>query len=101
MNLVFGRGKYNGSVLTVLGWNAPLHEVQEMAVVEGTGLFLFARGYDLAKDPSARLQRRRRHRRVRRSTLCTTEQISCFCLSQSMKSPTVLVLKKIKSERES
>lgn len=28
MNLVFGRGKYNGSMLTVLGRNAPLHEVK-------------------------------------------------------------------------
>ncbi|XP_042466894.1 dirigent protein 22-like [Zingiber officinale] len=45
MNLVFTAGKYNGSVLTVQGRNAPFHEMREMAVVGGSGLFRFARGY--------------------------------------------------------
>ncbi|KAH7671145.1 Dirigent protein [Dioscorea alata] len=48
MNLHFSSGKYNGSVLTVLGRNAPLHTVREMPVVGGAGLFRFARGYALA-----------------------------------------------------
>ncbi|WOL04087.1 hypothetical protein Cni_G12808 [Canna indica] len=48
MNMVFTEGKYNGSVLTVLGRNTPFHEVREMPVVGGSGLFRFARGYALA-----------------------------------------------------
>ncbi|KAI0496093.1 hypothetical protein KFK09_022400 [Dendrobium nobile] len=49
MNLAFTAGKYNGSVLTVLGRNQPLHPVREMPVVGGSGLFRFARGYALAR----------------------------------------------------
>ncbi|XP_042457763.1 dirigent protein 1-like [Zingiber officinale] len=45
MNLVFTDGAYNGSSLTVVGRNPPLHDVREMPVVGGTGLFRFARGY--------------------------------------------------------
>lgn len=45
MNLVFTEGNYNGSALTVVGRNPPLHDVREMPVVGGTGLFRFARGY--------------------------------------------------------
>ncbi|XP_008789330.1 dirigent protein 22-like [Phoenix dactylifera] len=49
MNLVFTEGKYNGSVLTVLGRNPVLHRVREMPVVGGSGLFRFARGYAQAQ----------------------------------------------------
>ncbi|KAL0909830.1 hypothetical protein M5K25_020730 [Dendrobium thyrsiflorum] len=49
MNLAFTAGKYNGSVLTVLGRNQPLHPLREMPVVGGSGLFRFARGYALAR----------------------------------------------------
>ncbi|XP_010930785.2 dirigent protein 22 [Elaeis guineensis] len=45
MNLVFTEGKYNGSVLTVLGRNPPFQQVREMPVVGGSGLFRFARGF--------------------------------------------------------
>ncbi|PKU70533.1 dirigent protein 22-like [Dendrobium catenatum] len=49
MNLAFTAGKYNGSVLSVLGRNPPLHPVREMPIVGGSGLFRFARGYALAR----------------------------------------------------
>ncbi|XP_020583785.1 dirigent protein 22-like [Phalaenopsis equestris] len=49
MNLAFTAGKYNGSVLSVLGRNPPLHPVREMPIVGGSGLFRFARGDALAR----------------------------------------------------
>ncbi|ONK77466.1 uncharacterized protein A4U43_C02F6810 [Asparagus officinalis] len=49
MNLYFTAGKYNGSVLTVLGRNAPMHPIREMPVIGGSGLFRFATGYALAR----------------------------------------------------
>ncbi|XP_078157389.1 dirigent protein 22-like [Carex rostrata] len=49
MNLVFTDGAYNGSVITVLGRNTPLHATREMSVVGGTGQFRLARGYAIAK----------------------------------------------------
>ncbi|ONK77464.1 uncharacterized protein A4U43_C02F6790 [Asparagus officinalis] len=49
MNLCFTAGKYNGSVLTVLGRNAPMHPIREMPVIGGSGLFRFANGYALAR----------------------------------------------------
>ncbi|XP_078149976.1 dirigent protein 22-like [Carex rostrata] len=49
MNLVFTDGAYNGSVITVLGRNTPMHATREMSVVGGTGQFRLARGYAVAK----------------------------------------------------
>ncbi|XP_030453140.1 dirigent protein 22-like [Syzygium oleosum] len=48
-NYVFTEGKYNGSTLSVLGRNAVLSGVRELAIVGGSGLFRFARGYARAK----------------------------------------------------
>jgi len=45
MNFAFMEGKYNGSTITVLGRNSVFSKVREMAVISGTGLFRFARGY--------------------------------------------------------
>jgi Dirigent-like protein len=53
MNLIFTDGAYNGSVITVLGRNTPMHATREMSVVGGTGQFRFARGYAIAKTHSA------------------------------------------------
>ncbi|CAK8574800.1 unnamed protein product [Lathyrus sativus] len=44
LNFVF-EGKYNGSSITILGRNPVFDKVREMAVVGGTGVFRFARGY--------------------------------------------------------
>ncbi|KAF5447974.1 hypothetical protein F2P56_033483 [Juglans regia] len=49
MNFAFIEGKYNGSTITVLGRNAVFTKVREMAVIGGSGLFRFARGYAQAK----------------------------------------------------
>ncbi|KAG9155693.1 hypothetical protein Leryth_003976 [Lithospermum erythrorhizon] len=45
MNLVFTKGKYNGSSLSLQGRNAVLSKMREMPIVGGSGLFRFARGY--------------------------------------------------------
>lgn len=45
MNFAFFDGKYNGSTFTVLGRNTVFSKVREMAVIGGSGLFRFARGY--------------------------------------------------------
>lgn len=48
MTLVFSSGEYNGSTLSVVGINAVFHNVRELPIVGGTGLFRLARGYALA-----------------------------------------------------
>ncbi|CAM8960676.1 unnamed protein product [Rhodiola kirilowii] len=48
MNFEFIKGKYNGSTISVQGRNPALRKVREMAVVGGSGLFRFARGYAMA-----------------------------------------------------
>lgn len=48
-NFVFVEGKYNGSTLSIMGRNSVLSSMREMAVVGGSGIFRFARGYALAK----------------------------------------------------
>ncbi|CAK8574803.1 unnamed protein product [Lathyrus sativus] len=45
MNFALLEGKYNGSSITILGRNLVLDKVREMAVVGGSGLLKFARGY--------------------------------------------------------
>ncbi|KAL4183011.1 hypothetical protein AMTRI_Chr11g153090 [Amborella trichopoda] len=56
LNYMFMEGKYNGSTLSILGRNAVMSGVRELAVVGGSGAFRLARGYALAKthafDPS-------------------------------------------------
>ncbi|KAF7127402.1 hypothetical protein RHSIM_Rhsim11G0189500 [Rhododendron simsii] len=49
MNLVFTNGPYNGSSLTVLGYNPPTLPKREMPVVGGAGVFRMARGVALLK----------------------------------------------------
>ncbi|KAJ3671670.1 hypothetical protein LUZ60_007749 [Juncus effusus] len=49
MNLVFTSGQYNGSSISVMGRNAPMHTTREMSIVGGTGLFRMARGFAIAK----------------------------------------------------
>ncbi|KAF8726310.1 hypothetical protein HU200_019770 [Digitaria exilis] len=51
MTFVFqGGSRYNGSTLDVMGHNAVLHDVREMAIVGGTGVFRMARGYAQARS---------------------------------------------------
>ena len=47
MNLIFTHGPYNGSALTVLGYNPILHPNREMPVIGGSGVFRLARGIAL------------------------------------------------------
>ncbi|CAA0815187.1 Dirigent protein 19 [Striga hermonthica] len=47
MNFYFTQGEYKGSTLEIMGRNAVLNKVREMAIVGGTGVFRFARGYAL------------------------------------------------------
>ncbi|KAB1227907.1 Dirigent protein 19 [Morella rubra] len=49
MNFAFTEGKYNGSTISVPGRNAVYAKVREMAVIGGSGLFRFARGYVQAR----------------------------------------------------
>lgn len=52
MNFAFIEGKYNGSTFTILGRNPVFEKVREMAVIGGSGLFRFARGYVQASTHS-------------------------------------------------
>ncbi|XP_039155844.1 dirigent protein 21-like [Eucalyptus grandis] len=45
MNLVFTEGAYKGSTLSVLAQNLVMKNPRELAIVGGTGVFRFARGY--------------------------------------------------------
>ncbi|XP_058200453.1 dirigent protein 22-like [Rhododendron vialii] len=58
MNFAFMEGKYNGSTITVLGRNMIFSKVREMAVIGGTGLFRFARGYVEARTSTVDLKTR-------------------------------------------
>ncbi|KAJ1265026.1 hypothetical protein BS78_08G046600 [Paspalum vaginatum] len=49
MNFVFQAGRYNGSTVAIMGRNAVFDAVREMAVVGGTGMFRWARGYAQAR----------------------------------------------------
>ncbi|XP_057796395.1 dirigent protein 1-like [Salvia miltiorrhiza] len=44
-NVVFTSGKYNGSTLSIAGRNLVSATVRRLAVIGGTGVFRFARGY--------------------------------------------------------
>lgn len=48
MNFAFSEGAYNGSSISIVGRNPVLHDVREMPIVGGSGLFRSARGYALA-----------------------------------------------------
>lgn len=53
MTFVFqGGSRYNGSTLAIMGQNAVSHDVREMAIVGGTGVFRMARGYAQARSHS-------------------------------------------------
>ncbi|KAL0422402.1 UNVERIFIED_CONTAM: Dirigent protein 11 [Sesamum latifolium] len=45
LNFVFTSGGFNGSTISVLGRNQIMKQQREVAVVGGTGVFRFARGY--------------------------------------------------------
>ncbi|XP_042042444.1 dirigent protein 1-like [Salvia splendens] len=56
LNLVFTKGEYEGSTLSILGRNPLTHEVREVSIVGGTAAFRMATGYILTstyfKDPA-------------------------------------------------
>ncbi|KAL2254862.1 dirigent protein 22-like [Sesamum indicum] len=56
LNLVFTSGEYNGSTLTVVGYNPFTQQYREMPIVGGSGVFRLARG--LATAQTAKFNRR-------------------------------------------
>ncbi|MED6223699.1 Dirigent protein 19 [Stylosanthes scabra] len=56
MNFVFVDEKYNGSSITILGRNPIFSKTRELAVIGGTGVFRFARGYAHLKTYSVDLK---------------------------------------------
>ncbi|KAI4311504.1 hypothetical protein MLD38_036395 [Melastoma candidum] len=48
-NFFFTEGKYSGSMLRILERNAPLEDLRELPILEGSGLFRFAQGYAHAR----------------------------------------------------
>ncbi|KAJ8631571.1 hypothetical protein MRB53_024894 [Persea americana] len=46
----FTSGRYKGSSFSIMGENHVMHQVREMPIVGGTGLFRFARGVAIAKQ---------------------------------------------------
>ncbi|KAK4413068.1 Dirigent protein 21 [Sesamum alatum] len=55
-NFVFTEGKFNGSVLSILGRNPMSSAVRELVIVGGSGVFRFARGYAEARTISMNMQ---------------------------------------------
>ncbi|KAK2378807.1 dirigent protein [Trifolium repens] len=51
-NFVLLQGKYNGSVITILGRNVANNKVRELPVIGGTGVFRYAKGYAQASTIS-------------------------------------------------
>ncbi|TMW91455.1 hypothetical protein EJD97_014324 [Solanum chilense] len=49
LNLVFTNGKYNGSMLSILGHNQIFQEYREMPINGGSGVFRLAKGIATAK----------------------------------------------------
>lgn len=49
LNFVFTTGEYNGSTLSVLGWNPVFPKYREMPIVGGSGIFRLAQGIATAK----------------------------------------------------
>ncbi|KAI3926947.1 hypothetical protein MKX01_032862 [Papaver californicum] len=47
MNFAVMVGKYNGSTISIMGWNTVFSKVREMPIIGGSGLF--ARGYVQAR----------------------------------------------------
>nr|XP_015893461.1 dirigent protein 22-like [Ziziphus jujuba var. spinosa] len=56
INFVFTGGDYNGSSLAVLGRNPVRHQLREMPIIGGTGVFRLARGSATARTYSFELE---------------------------------------------